>query len=181
VSSAEEQAIVLRIIEVLTPSITNSVRKALASRVQTVQVQTVQAPVVAVSQQNFAANQQASFGSSVSSSANQQASYGSSSSSSSSSSVNSSKLVAQIIAALQPSIAVSVQDALDAQSQAFNAQSQAFNSQNQAFNSQSQSFNTQSASSSGSLSSESLSGIFGNGGVHNVKIETPEYNIEYNN
>merc|ERR1712198_748092 len=33
VSAAEEQAIVLRIIEVLTPSITSSVRRALASRV----------------------------------------------------------------------------------------------------------------------------------------------------
>merc|ERR1712211_116209 len=60
VSAAEEQALVLRIIEVLTPTITTSVRRALASRVQSVQTVQVQAPA-AVSQQNFAANQQSSL------------------------------------------------------------------------------------------------------------------------
>jgi len=197
VSAAEEQSLVLRIIEVLKPSITTSVRRALASRIQTVQV--VQRPV-SVSQQSFGANQQlfgsnqqSSFGTSSSSSLNTQ-----SSSASSSSSANSSRLVAQIIAALQPSIALSVQEALDASrvsstqtisSQGFNS---GFNSQavNTGFNSQSSSSsgssNLSSGSissgsvSSGSLSAGSLSSIFGNGEVSNVKVQRPGFSYEYN-
>jgi len=196
VSAAEEQAIVLRIIEVLTPSITSSVRRALASRVQTVQV--VQKPV-SVSQQSFGSNQQSTFG------ANQQSSFGSTSSTfnsqassgSSSSSANSSKLVAQIIAALQPSISLSVQEALDASrvsstqtvsSQGFNSgfNSQAVNSgftsqssQSSSSSSGSSNFNSGSVSS-GTLSSGSLSSIFGNGEVSNVKVQRPGFSYEYN-
>merc|ERR1712136_28725 len=158
-NAAEEQALVSRIIQVLTPSITSSVRNALSAR-QTVQTQTVQVQApVSVSQQNTFTQQQ------------------------SSSSVDTSDLIARIIAALRPSIVVSVEDAL-----ANRASAQSFNSQSaQGFNGQSaQGFNSQSSSSSfnansAGVSSGSLSDIFGNGGVHNVKVQTPEYTIEYNN
>merc|ERR1712107_748264 len=150
-NAAEEQALVSRIIQVLTPSITTSVRNALSAR-QTVQTQTVQVQSpVSVSQQTSFTQQQ------------------------SSSSVDTSDLIARITAALRPSIVVSVEDALAnrASAQFFNGQS------NQGFNSQSSSssFNANSAG----VSSGSLSDIFGNGGVHNVKVQTPEYTIEYNN
>merc|ERR1711921_44976 len=123
------------------------------------------------------------MGQQTSFSANQQ-----SASQTSSSNASSGKLVSQIVAALRPSITMSVAEALEASrvanaQNAFNSQSSAtFTSQasNSGSSSQASNFNAGGASS-GSLSSASLSGIFGDGSIHNVRVETPEYKIEYNN
>jgi len=209
ISAAEETALVARIIKVLTPSITTSVRKALAARIQTVNANKQSS--FGVSQQS--SNQQSSFGTSQSTfgsnqqfSGNQQA-FGAntqnsfsanqqSASQTSSSNASSGKLVSQIVAALRPSIALSVAEALEASrvssqvsNSAFNVQSAntGFSSQaaNSGFNSQSSSAQSSSFSSggasSGAVSSGTLSSIFGNGDIHNVRVETPEYKIEYNN
>merc|ERR1711923_190727 len=91
-----------------------------------------------------------------------------------SSSVSQSELIAQIVAALKPSIAVSVQDALNAS----RFQQQQQQQQQQVF--QSQVSNAASQQSS-SVSSGTLTNIFGeSGSAHNVKVETPEFNYEYN-
>merc|ERR550519_1175298 len=202
ISAAEETALVARIIKVLTPSITTSVRKALAARIQTVNANKQSS--FGVSQQS--SNQQSSFGSNQQFSGNQQA-FGAntqnsfsanqqSASQTSSSNASSGKLVSQIVAALRPSIALSVAEALEASrvssqvsNSAFNVQSAntGFSSQaaNSGFNSQSSSAQSSSFSSggasSGAVSSGTLSSIFGNGDIHNVRVETPEYKIEYNN
>merc|ERR1712033_73079 len=80
ISAAEESALVARIIKVLTPSITTSVRKALASRIQTVNANKQSSFGASQStfgsNQQFAGNQQA-FGASQQSAfgANQQTSF----------------------------------------------------------------------------------------------------------
>jgi len=240
ISAAEESALVAKIIQVLTPSITTSVRNALAARIETV---TTSQQSSTGSNQQFGAqsfNQQSAFGANKQSASttgsqiqtagvggvvfhgssaaagqsgisaqisggNQQSSATTSQinsntqstqSSSSSSNVSSSKLVSQIVAALRPSISLSVAEALEASrlanaqnsfstSQTFTSGSQASQDSSYGFNSgsssvQSTNFNAGGATSS-SLSSESLSGIFGDGSIHNVRVETPEYKIEYNN
>merc|ERR1711963_154267 len=98
-SSTSEQFLITRIIEALTPSITAAVRKALQERYEAQQaallLQQQQQEAFLIQQQQAAAFQ-----------ASQQAQQ--------SSSVSQSELIAQIIAALKPSIAASVQDALNA-------------------------------------------------------------------
>merc|ERR1711872_576350 len=154
ISAAEENALIARIIKVLTPSITTSVRKALALRVQS--VSSNQQSSIGATQQ-FGVNQQsastgsaqqatfgaggagatfgaggagATFGASQQSFGSSQQSFGANKQSSltttSSSNVSSSKLVSQIVAALRPSITMSVAEALEA-SRVANAQN-AFNS-----------------------------------------------------
>ena len=215
ISAAEEQALVLRIIEVLTPSITTAVRRALSARVETTQV-TVNVPAVTQimstsSQQG--ANQQSAFGASQQSSFAATGSSQSSSSSSnvglnqgavsgqtsSSSSIDQNRLIAQIMAALRPSISLSVEQALEASrvtaSQANFSNNQGFTSSNQvSSSSQGSSSGFTSGSSSGSssgsisgsssgssLSSQTLSGLFGDGQIHSVSVETPLYQIKYDN
>jgi len=90
---------------------------------------------------------------------------------------NSAILVAQIIAALKPSIAISVSQALEESRFSSQQQSQAVQQQSV----QQQSFQQSQSTSSGSLSSSSLTSIFGDGKAHNVKVETPQYAFEYNN
>merc|ERR1711872_923644 len=140
ISAAEENALIARIIKVLTPSITTSVRKALALRVQS--VSSNQQSSIGAAQQ-FGVNQQsastgsaqqatfgaggagATFGASQQSFGTSQQSFGANKQSSltttSSSNVSSSKLVSQIVAALRPSITMSVAEALEA-SRVANAQ-----------------------------------------------------------
>merc|ERR1712001_437787 len=147
-SSSSEQTLITRIIEALTPSITVAVRRALQEKYESQQA------ALLLQQQQAAAFQ-----------ASQQAQQ--------SSSVSQSELIAQIVAALKPSIAVSVQDALNAGR--FQQQQQ---QQQQVF--QSQVSNAASQQSS-SVSSGTLTNIFGeSGSAHNVKVETPEFNYEYN-
>merc|ERR1711884_600260 len=164
-SSSSEQTLITRIIEALTPSITTAVRRALKEKYESQQaallLQQQQQEALLIQQQQAAAFQ-----------ASQQAQQ--------SSSVSQSELIAQIVAALKPSIAVSVQDALNAsrfqQQQQQQQQQQVF--QSQVSNAASQ---QSSSSSSSSLSSGTLTNIFGeSGNVHNVKVETPEFNYEYN-
>merc|ERR1719357_1671071 len=164
-SSSSEQVLITRIIEALTPSITAAVRKALQERYEAQQaallLQQQQQEALLLQQQQQEAFQ-----------ASQQAQQ--------SSSVSQSELIAQIIAALKPSIAASVQDALNAsrfqQQQQQQQQQQVF--QSQVSNAASQ---QSSSSSSSNLSSGTLTNIFGeSGNVHNVKVETPEFNYEYN-
>merc|ERR1712203_925547 len=144
-SSSSEQTLITRIIEALTPSITVAVRRALKEKYES-----QQAALLLQQQQQEAAAFQAS----------QQAQQ--------SSSVSQSELIAQIVAALKPSIAVSVQDALNASR--FQQQQQ----QQQVI--QSQVSNAASQQSS-SVSSGTLPNIFGeSGSAHNVKVETPEFN-----
>merc|ERR1712113_716104 len=124
--------------------------------------------------------------------------------SSSSASADYSGLVSQIITALRPSIALSVQEALEAQrftssqvtTQEFNSGSFGASTGSSSGISSGASFGSSSGtssgasfgsftgsssgSSSGSVSgSSALTGIFGDGSASNVKIETPQYNIEY--
>merc|ERR1712098_854447 len=116
--------------------------------------------------------------------------------SSSVSSADYSSLVAQIIAALRPSIALSVQEALEASrvttTQVTSVNQGGFNpnafgssgsSTSSSFQGSSSSSGSSSFSGSSSVSvsgSSALSGIFGDVKWHNVKIESPQYNIEYN-
>merc|ERR1711884_298582 len=158
-SSSSEQTLITRIIEALTPSITTAVRRALKEKYESQQaalLQQQQQEALLIQQQQAAAFQ-----------ASQQAQQ--------SSSVSQSELIAQIVAALKPSIAVSVQDALNASR--FQQQQQQ-QQQQQVF--QSQVSNAASQQSS-SVSSGTLTNIFGeSGSAHNVKVETPEFNYEYN-
>merc|ERR1712207_75125 len=172
-SSNSEQVLITRIIEALTPSITAAVRKALQERYEAQQaallLQQQQQEALLLQQQQqeallFQQQQAAAF------QASQQAQQ--------SSSVSQSELIAQIIAALKPSTAASVQDALNASG--FQQQQQ---QQQQVFQSQVSNAASQqsSSSSSSNLSSGTLTNIFGeSGNVHNVKVETPEFNYEYN-
>merc|ERR1712241_302234 len=230
ISAAEEQSLVLRIIEVLKPSITAAVRKALASRVQTTQV-TVNVPSVTQvtstttgnQQSSFGSSQQSSFGSSQQStlSNTQSTSSGSNSASVQGSAVDQNRLVAQIMASLRPSISLSVEQALEASKvtssqsnfngQGFSGSNQGFSSSNQGFSSSNQGFSSSnqgfsgsnqgftssnqastsstsssqgssfSSGSSGSVSAESLSDLFGDGKIHTVSVETPLYQIKYEN
>merc|ERR1711963_196144 len=167
-SSTSEQVLITRIIEALTPSITAAVRKALQERYEAQQaallLQQQQQEALLLQQQQqeaFLIQQQ------------QAAAFQASQQAQQSSSVSQSELIAQIIAALKPSIAVSVQDALNASR--FQQQQQ---QQQQVF--QSQVSNAASQQSS-SVSSGTLTNIFGeSGSAHNVKVETPEFNYEYN-
>merc|ERR1719285_1621479 len=167
-SSSSEQVLITRIIEALTPSITAAVRKALQERYEAqqaallLQQQQQEALLLQQQQQEALLIQQ-----------QQAAAFQASQQAQQSSSVSQSELIAQIIAALKPSIAASVQDALNAsrfqQQQVF--QSQVSNAASQ----------QSSSSSSSNLSSGTLTNIFGeSGNVHNVKVETPEFNYEYN-
>jgi len=174
-SSTSEQVLITRIIEALTPSITAAVRKALQERYEAQQaallLQQQQQEALLLQQQQqeaFLIQQQ------------QAAAFQASQQAQQSSSVSQSELIAQIVAALKPSIAVSVQDALNAsrfqQQQQQQQQQQVF--QSQVSNAASQ---QSSSSSSSNLSSGTLTNIFGeSGNVHNVKVETPEFNYEYN-
>jgi len=174
-SSSSEQVLITRIIEALTPSITAAVRKALQERYEAQQaallLQQQQQEALLLQQQQqeaFLIQQQ------------QAAAFQASQQAQQSSSVSQSELIAQIIAALKPSIAASVQDALNAsrfqQQQQQQQQQQVF--QSQVSNAASQ---QSSSSSSSNLSSGTLTNIFGeSGNVHNVKVETPEFNYEYN-
>merc|ERR1711973_740770 len=157
-----------RIIEALTPSITAAVRKALQERYEAqqaaallLQQQQQEALLLQQQQEAFLIQQQ------------QAAAFQASQQAQQSSSVSQSELIAQIVAALKPSIAVSVQDALNAGR--FQQQQQ---QQQQVF--QSQVSNAASQQSS-AVSSGTLTNIFGeSGSAHNVKVETPEFNYEYN-
>jgi len=195
-SASQEQTLVTKIIEVLTPSIATSVRKALAARYEAEQAAAAaaiaeqQAAQQAAAQlaaeqaaaqqaaaqqaaaqlaaQQFAAQQAAAQQAAAQQAAAQQAAALAAEQQSQ------SALISQIISALKPSIASSVSSALQAQSFSQQQQSQANSfSQQQS----SQAFNSQSSSAS----SSSLGNIFGDGSAHNVKIETPDYKIEYNN
>merc|ERR1719278_1100667 len=167
-SSSSEQLLITRIIEALTPSITTAVRRALKERYESQQaaflLQQQQQEALLLQQQQqeaFLIQQQ------------QAAAFQASQQAQQSSSVSQSELIAQIVAALKPSIAVSVQDALNASR--FQQQQQ---QQQQVF--QSQVSNAASQQSS-SVSSGTLTNIFGeSGSAHNVKVETPEFNYEYN-
>merc|ERR1719373_464049 len=174
-SSSSEQTLITRIIEALTPSITAAVRKALQERYEAqqaallLQQQQQEALLLQQQQQEALLIQQ-----------QQAAAFQASQQAQQSSSVSQSELIAQIIAALKPSIAASVQDALNAsrfqQQQQQQQQQQVF--QSQVSNAASQ---QSSSSSSSNLSSGTLTNIFGeSGNVHNVKVETPEFNYEYN-
>merc|ERR1712168_1523259 len=174
-SSSEEQLLITRIIEALTPSITAAVRKALQEKYESqqaallLQQQQQEALLLQQQQQEALLIQQ-----------QQAAAFQASQQAQQSSSVSQSELIAQIIAALKPSIAASVQDALNAsrfqQQQQQQQQQQVF--QSQVSNAASQ---QSSSSSSSNLSSGTLTNIFGeSGNVHNVKVETPEFNYEYN-
>merc|ERR1719373_1416138 len=166
-SSSSEQTLITRIIEALTPSITTAVRRALKEKYESQQaallLQQQQQEALLLQQQQqeaFLIQQQ------------QAAAFQASQQAQQSSSVSQSELIAQIVAALKPSIAVSVQDALNASR--FQQQQQ----QQQVF--QSQVSNAASQQSS-SVSSGTLTNIFGeSGSAHNVKVETPEFNYEYN-
>merc|ERR1712200_329818 len=166
-SSSSEQTLITRIIEALTPSITVAVRRALKEKYESQQaallLQQQQQEALLLQQQQqeaFLIQQQ------------QAAAFQASQQAQQSSSVSQSELIAQIVAALKPSIAVSVQDALNASR--FQQQQQ----QQQVF--QSQVSNAASQQSS-SVSSGTLTNIFGeSGSAHNVKVETPEFNYEYN-
>jgi len=169
-SSSSEQVLITRIIEALTPSITAAVRKALQERYEAqqaallLQQQQQEALLLQQQQQEALLIQQ-----------QQAAAFQASQQAQQSSSVSQSELIAQIVAALKPSIAVSVQDALNAgrfqQQQQQQQQQQVF--QSQVSNAASQ--------QSSSVSSGTLTNIFGeSGSAHNVKVETPEFNYEYN-
>jgi len=166
-SSSSEQTLITRIIEALTPSITVAVRRALKEKYESQQaallLQQQQQEALLLQQQQqeaFLIQQQ------------QAAAFQASQQAQQSSSVSQSELIAQIVAALKPSIAVSVQDALNASR--FQQQQQ----QQQVI--QSQVSNAASQQSS-SVSSGTLTNIFGeSGSAHNVKVETPEFNYEYN-
>merc|ERR1712203_972350 len=160
ISSSSEQLLITRIIEALTPSITTAVRRALKERYESRQA----ALLLQQQQQEALLLQQQKQEALLIQQQSQQ-----------SSSVSQSELIAQIIAALKPSIAVSVQDALNASR--FQQQQQQ-QQQQQVF--QSQVSNAASQQSS-SVSSGTLTNIFGeSGSAHNVKVETPEFNYEYN-
>jgi len=169
-SSSSEQTLITRIIEALTPSITTAVRRALKEKYESQQaallLQQQQQEALLLQQQQqeaFLIQQQ------------QAAAFQASQQAQQSSSVSQSELIAQIVAALKPSIAVSVQDALNASR--FQQQQQQ-QQQQQVF--QSQVSNAASQQSS-SVSSGTLTNIFGeSGSAHNVKVETPEFNYEYN-
>jgi hypothetical protein len=184
ISASQEQALVTKIIEVLTPSIASSVRKALAAAAFAAQQQAEQqaaaiaaqqaadeqaALLLAQQQANFQAQQQANF------QAQQQATFQAQQQTTVTD--NSATLVAQIIAALKPSIAQSVSLALEESRFSSQQQSQAVQQQSV----QQQSFQQSQSATSGSLSSSSLTSIFGDGKAHNVKVETPQYAFEYNN
>merc|ERR1712178_633489 len=164
-SSSSEQTLITRIIEALTPSITTAVRRALKEKYESQQaallLQQQQQEALLLQQQQqeaFLIQQQ------------QAAAFQASQQAQQSSSVSQSELIAQIVAALKPSIAVSVQDALNA-SRFQQQQQQVF--QSQVSNAASQ--------QSSSVSSGTLTNIFGeSGSAHNVKVETPEFNYEYN-
>merc|ERR1712107_364538 len=165
-----------------TPTITTTVNKALAVQQSAV---SVQAPVTVTNTQTTTTAQ---------SSNNEQASVGGATSSGFSaqrneaSSLNYDALVAQIISSLQPSISLTVQDALNRQgstSQTFSTQTSetsnvGFNnfSENSSANSQTSNVeNVQTTSvdrsSSGYASAGALQSIFGDGSFLNVKVETP--------
>ena len=189
ISASQEQALVTKIIEVLTPSIASSVRKALAAAAFAAQQQAEQqaaliaaeqaaaeqaaadqaAFLLAQQQANFQAQQQATI------QAQQPAAFQAQQQTTVTD--NSAILVAQIIAALKPSIAISVSQALEESRFSSQQQSQAVQQQSV----QQQSFQQSQSTSSGSLSSSSLTSIFGDGKAHNVKVETPQYAFEYNN
>merc|ERR1712200_108325 len=164
-SSSSEQTLITRIIEALTPSITVAVRRALKEKYESQQaallLQQQQQEALLLQQQQqeaFLIQQQ------------QAAAFQASQQAQQSSSVSQSELIAQIVAALKPSIAVSVQDALNASR--FQQQQQQV-IQSQVSNAASQ--------QSSSVSSGTLTNIFGeSGSAHNVKVETPEFNYEYN-
>merc|ERR1711975_139879 len=169
-SSSSEQTLITRIIEALTPSITTAVRRALKEKYESqqaallLQQQQQEALLLQQQQQEALLIQQ-----------QQAAAFQASQQAQQSSSVSQSELIAQIIAALKPSIAASVQDALNASR--FQQQQQQ-QQQQQVF--QSQVSNAASQQSS-SVSSGTLTNIFGeSGSAHNVKVETPEFNYEYN-
>jgi len=195
-NSIDTQSLILRIIEILTPTITTTVNKALAVQQSAV---SVQAPVTVTNTQTTTT---------VQSSNNEQASVGGATSSGFSaqrneaSSLNYDALVAQIISSLQPSISLTVQDALNRQgstSQTFSTQtSETSNvgfsnfSENSSANAQTSNVeniqtssveSSQSSSvdrsSSGYASSGALQSIFGDGSFLNVKVETPNYNVAY--
>merc|ERR1719278_1957497 len=166
-SSSEEQLLITRIIEALTPSITAAVRKALQERYES-----QQAALLLQQQQQEALLLQQQKQEALLIQQQQAAAFQASQQSQQSSSVSQSELIAQIIAALKPSIAVSVQDALDASRFQQQQQQQVF---------QSQVSNAASQQSSSNLASGTLTNIFGeSGSAHNVKVETPEFNYEYN-
>merc|ERR1712001_125448 len=170
-SSSSEQLLITRIIEALTPSITTAVRRALKERYES-----QQAALLLQQQQQEALLLQQQKQEALLIQQQQAAAFQASQQSQQSSSVSQSELIAQIIAALKPSIAVSVQDALDASR--FQRQQQQQQQQQQVF--QSQVSNAPSQQSS-SVSSGTLTNIFGeSGSAHNVKVETPEFNYEYN-
>merc|ERR1719445_585151 len=169
-SSSSEQLLITRIIEALTPSITTAVRRALKERYES-----QQAALLLQQQQQEALLLQQQKQEALLIQQQQAAAFQASQQSQQSSSVSQSELIAQIIAALKPSIASSVQDALDASRFQQQQQQQVF--QSQVSNAASQ----QSSSSSSNLASGTLTNIFGeSGSAHNVKVETPEFNYEYN-
>merc|ERR1712024_53631 len=169
-SSSSEQTLITRIIEALTPSITVAVRRALQEKYES-----QQAALLLQQQQQEALLLQQQKQEALLIQQQQAAAFQASQQSQQSSSVSQSELIAQIIAALKPSIAVSVQDALDASRFQQQQQQQVF--QSQVSNAASQ----QSSSSSSNLASGTLTNIFGeSGSAHNVKVETPEFNYEYN-
>ena len=208
-SASQEQTLVTKIIEVLTPSIATSVRKALAARFEAEQAAAAQAAAAQLAAQQAAAQQAAAAqlaaeqAAAAQLAAEQQAAAQLAAQQAAAAQLaaeqqaaaqfaaqqaaaqqaaafaaeqqSQSALIAQIISALKPSIASSVSSALQANS--FSQQQQ---SQSNSFSQQqnSQAFNSQSSSSA---SSSGLSSIFGDGSAHNVKIETPDYKIEYNN
>merc|ERR1711862_818231 len=157
-SSSSEQVLITRIIEALTPSITTAVRRALKERYES-----QQAALLLQQQQQEALLLQQQKQEALLIQQQQAAAFQASQQSQQSSSVSQSELIAQIIAALKPSIAVSVQDALDASRVQQQQQQQVFQSQ------------------VSNLASGTLTNIFGeSGSAHNVKVETPEFNDEYN-
>jgi len=188
VSDNEEAVLVNQIIGVLTPSITQAVRRALAARLQATLAAAQSQAALALAQQqaSSSASQTSSSSSSSSSSSQFSQSDDASSAFSASSSVNTDRLVAQIMAALRPSIAISVQEALllqaSSQQQSFDSSS-SHGSSSHGSSSHGSSSHGSSSSSSGSHSSGSgsLTSLFGDGNAHNVRVETPQYTIEYNN
>merc|ERR1712107_638229 len=161
-----------------TPTITTTVNKALAVQQSAV---SVQAPVTVTNTQTTTT---------VQSSNNEQASVGGTTSSGFSaqrneaSSLNYDALLAQIISSLQPSISLTVQDALNRQgstSQTFSTQtSETSNVENvQTTSVESSESSSVDRSSSGYASAGALQSIFGDGSFLNVKVETPNYNVAY--
>merc|ERR1719278_2320316 len=182
-SVSNNKKIVSAVIGSLTPSIEEAVMSALMANMATTQTQQTQSTFSSTSTQSDAG-------------------FSSTSVSSSSSSISEQVLITRIIEALTPSITAAVRKALQGryesqqaalllqqqQQEALLLQQQQQEAlliqqqQDQVFQSQvSNTASQQSSSSSSNLSSGTLTNIFGeSGSAHNVKVETPEFNYEYN-